>query len=463
MSDSVDNTGPDYSARESAWAMMRAFAAGRDKVLADDSYLTRLPGHDASTYESYTKRAYFFNGTARSIEGFEGLLFRKAPQAEYPPSFDDYRDDLTRSGVSADQFAQRIAGEVLTVARCGVLVDYPTVEVEGTRAQMSGMGARPYASLYTTESILDWDETVIGAEKVLSQVKLQETYLAQDPDDEFKKEPQERIRVLDLFEGAYRVRIYVKDQSKNWALQSEFFPMRNNARMARIPFRFFTPKGSAAKAGKPPLLDLCEANKGHLNDSGLYQWGLMWTANPTPCFVDLKLEEGEAVSLGASKGLMFGEGGNAFFLEFGGQGLGAIRQAMEDKRRDMAVLGARMLMEDRKGVEAAETAAIHKSGENSVLASIAGAVSEGMEWVLGQVAEWAGVTGEVKYAINRDFMPVVMDAQRLTAIVGSWQAGAITKQDLFAALQRGEIIAEEKSFEDHADELEQEPPEIDVA
>jgi hypothetical protein len=151
---------------------------------------------------------------------------------------------------------------------------------------------------------------------------------------------------------------------------------------------------------------------------------------------------------------MFGDGGDAKFLEFGGQGLGAIRNSLEDKRRDMGTLGARMLMEERKGVEAAQTAQIHRAGENSILSAIAAQISAGMEWALDTIGEWAGVPADVSFVINQDYMPATMDAQTLSALMMAWQGGGISTGDLFAVLQRGKIIDDKKTLDEHIDELE---------
>ena len=91
-------------------------------------------------------------------------------------------------------------------------------------------------------------------------------------------------------------------------------------------------------------------------------------------------------------------------------------------------------------------------GENSVLATITIAVSGAIEWALGVFADWINASGEIVYQINRDFLPRPMDAQTLTALVGAWQSGAISEAELFANLQRGEVIDGEKTLEQHQEE-----------
>lgn len=136
---------------------------------------------------------------------------------------------------------------------------------------------------------------------------------------------------------------------------------------------------------------------------------------------------------------------------------------MEGKRRDGALMGARLLLEDGKAAITAETARIQRAGEVSVIAGIANAVSECLTKALTFVAEWAGIDATVtnekgagaplSYWLNTNFNPSGLSAQDLAGLLAAWQAGAITLQDLFGNLQQAEIIDPSKSFLEHVDEL----------
>ena len=116
-----------------------------------------------------------------------------------------------------------------------------------------------------------------------------------------------------------------------------------------------------------------------------------------------------------------------------------------------------------KSAITAETARIQRAGEVSVVAGIANAVSECLTKALTFVAEWAGIDATVtnekgagaplSYWLNTDLNPAGLSAQDLAALLGAWQAGAITLQDLYANLQRADIIDPSKSFLDHVEEL----------
>ena len=76
-----------------------------------------------------------------------------------------------------------------------------------SQAQAEAMNLRPYAWIYKAESIINWDTITVNGISTLSLVVLEEHYTA-PTDDEFTKEDKIRYRVLDLFEGVYRQRIF---------------------------------------------------------------------------------------------------------------------------------------------------------------------------------------------------------------------------------------------------------------
>ena len=94
----------------------------------------------------------------------------------------------------------------------------------------------------------------------------------------------------------------------------------------------------------------------------------------------------------------------------------------------MAILGARMLEGQKKAAEATDTAKIHRAGESSMLASMAQSISISMQKALQVFSDWAGGSGEVIFELNRDFFPANLDPGQLTALVTSWQYGAISKE-----------------------------------
>jgi hypothetical protein len=381
------------------------------------------------------------------------MLFLKPEVITAPAAMDNIIADVTMGGLSLHQFAEMVAEEVITIGRCGVLVDYPPIVNAVTLAQAQAQGARPYATMYDAESIINWKTGRINNVEQLTLVVLEEEHEIAVDEFESKCEPQ--WRVLDLVEGAYRQRVFRKDKRGEFILVDEIYPQINGRPLNKIPFEFFGVRDNSPCVDKPPLLDLVDVNLSHYRTTADYEHGLHFTGLPTPVVTGYYSDD-KSASLRIGSGtawLLPDPQSKAFYLEFTGQGLGELREALRSKEAMMATLGARILAPEKRAAESAQTANIHRSSENSVLASIAQSISIGLTHVMEYLRDWSGVTGDVKVELNRDFIPNSMTAQDLDSLVKSWQSGAISHQTLFDNLVAGDIITQDVSFDDEMERI----------
>lgn len=454
---SVQSTHPLYDIYLPKWKRCRDVSEGQDSVhAAGISYLPKLKDQTDDDYKAYMARAVLYNATWRTISGLAGMLFRKPPKIEAPEATKALLETVTDEGQPIGIFAREVVEECLMVGRTGVLVDYPTVtDASLTKADAAMLNLRPVMSVYRAENILNWKRQVIANQRVLAMVVLQEDEVVSDPKDEFACTTERRYRVLDLVTagGAMkcRVRLYELDgtSKKERQIGSDMFPVMGGKHLPFIPFYFLSSDDTGADPDDPPLIDLVDLNLSHYRTTADYEHGCHFTGLPTGWIAGYQKQEGESIYLGSQKMLIFPDpNAKVGFLEFTGTGLGALRENLDRKEVQMAVLGARMLEVQKKAVESAEAAGIHRAGENSLLADIAQAISLGMTAALNTFSAWAGGEGAVTFELNRDFFPRYMSPQELSALVLSWQQGAISKQTLFTNLQAGQIIAEGATFEE---------------
>lgn len=460
----VRATHPDYPAMAETWRQARDVAAGEAAVHRGGSlYLPRLRDQTAEDYAAYVKRATFYNASWRTIAGLTGMLFRKAPILTAPAPLRPLLGDVDMAGTPLHLFAQAVAGECLTVGRVGVLADFPCSEVEtATLAEAQALGLRPTLQLYKAEAIVNWRCRRVANRHALSLVVLKEMHA--EPKDEFEDLIEPRYRVLDLAPGIdlYRVRIFrVDDKGRDQQVGEDVYPLMNGAPLDFIPFTIVGPEGVSPDVEQPPLIDLFDLNLSHYRTSADYEHGCHFTGLPTPVvsgYVAAQNEAGETVerlSIGSTTAWVFPDpAAKASYLEFTGQGLSALKENLDRKEQQMAILGARMLAAEKREAETATTAAIHRTGENSILAACAIAISLGLTQALRTFADWAGQAGPVAYDLNRDFAPAFLDAATLTALVGAWQSGAVSGQELFALLKRGDVVDEARTYDDHLSEIE---------
>jgi hypothetical protein len=442
-----------FNAWLSKWTLCRDTTAGEDQVKKKgELYLPKPSGQNDKEYEAYKMRAYWFNATKRTVDGLTGMIFRREPIIEKPSAMDNLVEDLTLTDSSLREFTSGLIEEVITVGRAGVLVDYPSLDVsqELTVAQVEAAGARPYVAMYQAENIVNWRYQRIGSSLKLTMVVLKESYSEIKEADPFVESFKDQYRVLQLTDQGYRQQLWRRgagaDGRQAWQAIAEVYPVINGQKFDYIPFTFIGVSRSDGVIENPPIYDLANVNVSHYRTLADLENGAHWTGLPTPVFIGLD-EEKQEVALGSTTGIVLPIGGEAHFLEFTG-GLDALENRAEKKAQEMALLGARILAPEKRVPETAETAAIHRAGENSVLASIALTVGESVTKTLELVRDWAGMKGDVSIKLNTDYLAVPISANTIIALTQALQAGTIAHEDFFYALQRGEIISADRDFDE---------------
>lgn len=460
------NTHAQYEDYAAKWLRTRAACEGQEAVHKHGvKFLPKLAEQSSTDYDSYVLRATYFNATGRTLEGLVGMVFRKDAVVNIPTALQPILDDMDLSGNSIHTMAMSIMLEVIRVGRVGALVEHPQVlKPVGTQAQASQLNLRPYTTLYHAESIMDWRLQRVNNAMQPVMIKLMESYEVSEDIYTYKTKPQ--IRVLLLENGKYLQRIYRENEKKEWVQAGDdIIPLLNNQPLSFIPFWAFGAETNSLNLQNPPILDLADLNLAHYRVNADYERGCHFAGLPTPVLAGFQFKDDESVAIGSITCLTTPEPSAKWgFLEFTGQGLGAIKENLQQKELQMAAIGARMLEKQKAGVESEGAMQMRSNGENSVLASLANLVSENIEQMLDFNADWSGIkTNDIAFELNTDYMPVAMSSQDIVARLQAYQAGALSAQELFEQFKRGEVISAGKSYDEHADELASAPPALSNA
>ena len=453
-----DKPNSQYESYAIKWARCRAACAGQSAVHnGGEAYLPKLIGQSQTDYDSYKLRATYFNAAGRTLDGLVGMVFRKPIEIVAPTALQPIIDDLDLAGVPLEGVAMHVMNDVIQAGRIGLLVEYPQVQDQPVSAAgATQLNLRPYVSTYPAESILDWKYQRVNNVMQPVMIKLLESHETKINDFTYESEPQ--IRALLLRDGVYSQEIYRKQgENKEWVLVETLVPLLNNKPIDFIPFWAFGAKENSLDLQQPPIEPLCDVNLAHYRVNADYERGCHFAGLPTPILAGFVFGENEVVKIG-SAGAITSQDPNAKwgFLEFTGQGLGALLDNLKLKEGQMAAIGARFLAPDKAGVEAAATLLMRSNGETSVLASMANLVSQNLQDMFEFIAKWAGIDGEISIKLSTDFLPVTMSSQDLDSLIKSWQAGGIPKEELFNALKRGEVITDKITYEEYSDALEAE-------
>jgi hypothetical protein len=454
---SVNTPSAEYSAMLPKWKRVRDCVGGRDAVLAaGKDYLPELPGNPKG-YEAYAKRGNFYNATKRTKEGLVGFLLQRDPAVKAPKNLEPNLTDVTpRGNVPLAGFATQAAGEIVEVGRVGILVDVPKdVPTGGT--------ARPYCVLYKAEDILSTKLERRGADEVLCRVVLREYEDVPDPQVPDATRRVERFRVLELADGVYTQTEWRFVRSGDSGAESlvagePIVPVRRGQPLDFLPFLIATPSGVSPDMENPPLLDLADVNLGHWRNSVDYENGLHLVALPQPYISGQLLGGGatdaaEPLRWGPSVIFQLEKDSTVGLAEFSGQGLAAIKEAMEEKKRQMATLGARILEDSGGAAETATAVSMRHAGEQASMRRMAGSISQALTAALRWMGWWVGIDAdpskvEASCELNKDFFQVKASPEEIKTAFLLWQGEGISKETFFDRIQKGGWAREGVTFED---------------
>lgn len=469
MSNKVLNTSAAYDVWKPIWQKCRDFSAGQDKVMKEgEAYLPKIEDQKPDAYTKYLKSGYLYNATGRARQGFVGMVMRKEPDINVPAALQSIVDDIDQEGTSLIEMAEELVREELTVARAGILVDYPDEDTTNlSEAEAEQLNLRPYAVEYKAEDILFVRTDRVQNVSKPVHIRLKETEEVEG-DEEFETKQVERVRVLELvsdaegFEGTYvyRQRVFEKHENEDWDEKGEpYIPKINGEPLNEIPFVFV----GNDKFREPHILDLVNANLQHYIQTADYNAGLKWTTRPQPYITGENKDNLIGVdSLGTgSLWIIPNPEAEVGMLEYQGTGLTAVEKKLDKLEEHMATLGARMIAPEKRMSETAEVHTIKRQGENSALSTTSKHVSTALTKVLEWCARWIGASEDVSCILNTDFIPVNMTTQEIKELWQAYLAGAITLDDLLWNLEQGERLDPSMDKEDRKAALEtQRPPEL---
>lgn len=451
----VDSKSIFYDLRVGIWKTMTDVLEGEGTIKAKgEVYLPKLKGQKNADYEAYLNRGSFFNATARTVQGLGGAIMRKSVVVEVPKQMEKWLDKVTLDGLSFKDVTKIVVSELLSYGYYGILVDIKNkLEME------------PYLSLYNALNIFNVKYDYVDGNLKLTRLVLGESEFIDSPEDSFIQQEIEKVKLLELDEAGFlEMSNWRKTEGKQlaqgveWEMEEKeaFKPSIRGKRFDFIPFQFFGATANLPVPPKPPLLDLVWQNLQHWRLDVDYHHGLHFCALPTPWAAGFKKDA--KLYIGPEKAWISEKPeARCGYLEFTGEGLRAIKEALEETEKRMAVLSSRLLEQQKTAVEAAETHRIRASGDSATLGSIANSAELGLARVLRIVAEWLNQNpDDIIVTMNKDFVNQRLTSQEITSLLAAVQAGRISMDTFLYNLKTGEILPEDRSVDEEKEMIEAE-------
>ena len=442
--DPISSVHPSYGEADEIWQTVEdVCAGGRCVKRGNERYLTQLEGQSDKEYQAFKDRATFVNFTKRTRESMCGMLMRKPPEITFTSDdIERLSENVTLEGHTIKDWVRLVCDQAVSTGRSATVIDW------------SSQLERPYFAHYKARDVLNWASTrSAGSEKLvfLSVREIDEVL------EEFIVEEVIKIRRYWLDESGYvQSDLWVQTRGEgtgNEAGEVRFMEDTDaRVQMARsgkpltcIPAEFHNATHLGPEIGEAPLGDIAEINISHYRSSADLENGRHICGLPTPYGTGVDIGKGD-LKLGSSNGWFSDEPNAKFgFIEFKGEGLGALTTALKEKESQMAVLGARLLFNDSNDAEAFETVQLRATSETAALSNISGTLSATLTRALQWFHWWTQTDAtepdqvEASVILSKDFTASQMAPTMLTALTSAYQMGSISTETYFHQLKQGEI------------------------
>lgn len=449
-----DTQGADYKKFFPKWSKIETVLEGDDGIKAAGKiYLPQLNGQTAKEYAAYKERGVFFNAYSRTVQGLTGAIVRKDPVINTDKRVGDLLPRVGVNNESIQEASRNIVQNIIQFGYYGILVDM---------AEEGAANAKPYFAFYPPQTILNYKTIQTGDEQKLVKLCLLEKRETSSPDNPYETLVVDQIRDMEIVEGVLTVKIFVKSdggkrgKDEIWLQDGDdIVPKIVGKPLDYIPFVFFGSVSNTPKPDEPPLMDLANLNIKHWQLTVDYYHGLHFCAIPTAWAAGFG-EKSELYIGGTKAWVSDNPGASCGYLEFSGQGLGAIEKAIKNLESQMAILGARLLEEQKRAAEAAETVRMRYSGDTATLSSVVNCVEQGLIKAIDYLGRWINVEAKAEVTLNREFVSQRLQAQEISALLQAWQANALSLDTFLYQLQTGEILSPDTTIDDEKTRLQDE-------
>lgn len=435
-----------------------------------DKHLRELNPSDTSGDNKARNKAYkmfavFYNFTGYTLNGLVGELYSKSPDIELPAGLEYLNENSDGHGNSITQSSQATSRETTKKGRAGLFTSFPFQTDAVSRADIQ-RGVRAIITPIDASRIINWEESTINGAHKLTLVVMSETMTVDS--DGFGGEDELIYRELRIGDaqteaGDIRTGVYIDRKWKlnkidnKWEIFEEKIPLDGTGQPWDVlPFKFCGSQNNDSSVDNVNMDDLADINLAHYRNSADYEDSVWHSGQSQPWMsgVDdnhLKILQNNDIYTGG-RSLMPVPAGETFAYATA-EPSPLVRQAMLDKIENAKGLGARFIMPG--GV--AKTAE-QSGGENAVAHSVLGLIGENVgqayEDSIKFVGRYMNVDAEnVKFELNKEFVPTTATSADLKEMVAGWMSGAIPQSDYIRWMQSIDRIDPDKSLEDVNEEL----------
>ncbi|WP_176559986.1 DUF4055 domain-containing protein [Teichococcus rhizosphaerae] len=419
---------------------------------AGEDLLPREPKESLQAYRLRVSRSYLFNGFRRTVESLAGKAFRKpvALGQDVPRELETWSWNFDLTGRDVSEFGRALLQDTLSSGLSFILVDHPPAVPGSTLADQRQRGDRPYATHVRAVDALGIRSTRVGGVEMVTRARIAETV----PDLSSPWSDDGVIHQVRVLEPG-RWAVYRQTSRKDWVLHEQ-----GTTSLPYVPLFPVYGRRTGFCDGRSPLSDLAWLNLAHWQSYSDYR-NILRTASVGFMFgagID-KDSLGGQFDIGPNRMLVVADPqAKLGYVEHSGAALGSLREHLDSLKEEMAVLGAEMLVRQEARQRTATEVSLNSSESDSQLAAVVDGLSGSLTAAAQAMADFAGLGDCGTWTVSTDFADIPTSQSDLTTLLQLRATGELSRETLYAELQRRGLLSEAFDAAIEGDRLAAEPP-----
>lgn len=410
----------------------------------EQEYLPMYGAESDGDYAARLKASKFWNAFRRTVNGLVGLIFRKNPvlQDDVPAIIAEHLENVDLQGTHFDVFSKERCTKGMTDGHSFIFVDMPQPVTEENPAatREDETGIRPKWVGVNKNQIINFSTENIRGVETLTQVVIWER--VKERRGRFGEEIITQYRVLEP--GRWEIWRQGKEGEKFELYDEGEFRRISGAESEPLPYIPLVPF-YAMQTGffesTPPLLDVAHENLRHYRLQSSLDRVLDLCNIPTPVLKG-RPNPDEPLIVGATV-IDVPENGDAKFLEPTGAAIECTQNEIDRCKVNIASLGLLLLSGQPKVAKTATETVAEDTAEKSELAAITRRFQDCVEQCAAIHADYLGLPTGGSIKMNRDFVRMVLEAQRWQRLQDDVAGGRLTLETYWQILENHEELPED--------------------
>lgn len=367
---------------------------------------TYLPQHQEERdphYKSRLESTTLYNGFSETVKKQSGKMFSKEVivNEDAPVQISELTLNIDSQGRNLTSFSYDCIKMAMVDGISYIYVDFPPITTNeqgfATSLDQQSQGARPSSILINSEQILGLKTENIQGIQQLTEIRILEQSIEDNPDDQYSELSIQQVRLLTR--GGFQIWRQDKsiiNTSDNWVLYSE-----GTTSIDYIPIVPVYTNRVGFMEGRPPLSPLAELNKEHWVSSSEQRNALTY-ARFAMIVVSGVNPDDEIGVVAPNAILKLPHGASASSITTAGAGITQGFIDLEKIEERMRNAGMTVKVQTNTGQTATE-ANINSAESNAALLAVANSLEDSLDKMLAIYADYMGLPSGGTVTVYKGF------------------------------------------------------------